>query len=143
MESLQNLLKICIVLYLGFFSYILYQILFYHQKRFLFIKTIFFFFLLAILIIHVSNQFDIPIFHIYILFYLLGLYLARLSLSKLLRKQNQKLDVVLQPLKKGIIKILKIISIPPFIYWLKEKRRLRKYYKRHPNEKPKTIYELF
>lgn len=143
MESLQNLFKICIVLYLGFFSYILYQILFYHQKRLLFIKTIFFFFLLAGIIVHVSNRYDIPIFNVYILFYLLGLYLARLSLSKLLQKQNKKFNTVLLPLKKWAKRILKIISIPPFIYWIKEKRRLHKYYKRHPNEKPKTIYELF
>lgn len=143
MESLQALLKVLIVIYLGFFSYILYQILFYHQKRFLFIKTIFFFALLAAILIHVSNRYDIPIFHVYILFYLLGLFLARLAFSKPIRKHNKELNTILKPLKKGLYKLLKIISIPPFIYWIKEKLRLRKYYKRHPNEKPKTIYELF
>lgn len=143
MESLQALFKILLVLYLGFFSYILYQIVFYHQKRFLFIKTIFYFGFLSGIIIHISNQYDIPIFHIYILFYLLGLYLSKLAFSKLVLKHNKEFDTLLKPFKKWIYKIFKIISIPPFVYWIKEKRRLRKYYKRHPNKKPKTIYELF
>lgn len=143
MESLQNLLKICIVMYLGFFSYILYQLLFYHQKRFLFLKTILFFFLLACILIHTSNRYDIPIFHIYILFYFLGLYLAKVSLSRLLRKYNDEFSTLLTPIKKWTLKIVKIITIPPFLYWLKEKRRLHKYYKEHPNQRPKSIYELF
>lgn len=143
MESLQALLKTLLVLYLGFFSYILYQLLFYHQKRFLFLKTIFFFSFLAGIIIHISNHYSIPIFHIYILFYLLGLYLAKLCFSKLIKKHNKEFDVLLKPAKKVLYKLLKIISVPPFIYWIKEKHRLRKYYKRHPNEKPKSIYELF
>lgn len=143
MESLRNLLKILLVLYLGFFSYILYQILFFHQKRFLFIKTILYFSFLAGIIIHVSNRYSIPIFHIYILFYLLGIYLSKLAFSKLLKKHNKEFNTILIPFKKITLKVLKIISIPPFIYWIKEKLRLRKYYKRHPNEKPKTIYELF
>lgn len=143
MESLQALLKTAIVLYLGFFSYILYQIVFYHQKRFLFIKTVFYFGFLSGIIIHVSNHYEIPIFHIYILFYLLGLFLAKLTFSKLILKHNKEFNTILKPLKKGLYKLLKIISIPPFIYWIKEKRRLRKYYKRHPNKKPKSIYDLF
>ncbi|MDE6414036.1 MAG: hypothetical protein K2K48_01350 [Anaeroplasmataceae bacterium] len=143
MASLQALIKILLVLYLGIFSYILYQIIFYRQKRLLFIKTVLYFGFLSGLIIYVSNQYDIPIFHIYILFYLLGLYLAKLAFSKLILKRNIEINTLLKPLKKWIYKVFKIISIPPFIYWIKEKMRLRKYYKRHPNEKPKTIYELF
>lgn len=143
MESLQNLFKICIVLYLGFFSYILYQILFYHQKRFLFLKTIIYFFFLAGIIIFVSNRYDIPIFHIYILFYLLGLYLARKLLSKMLYKYNKAFDLILLPLKSILRFICKTIMIPPLVYWIKNKRKLHKYYKTHPNKKPKSIYELF
>ncbi len=143
MESIQNLIKIGIVLYLGFFSYILYQILFYHQKRLLFLKTILFFFFLASLLIHVSNQYNIPIFHVYILFYLFGIYLARKLFSKLIQKHNKELNTLLIPLKKGTIRVLKIISIPPFIYWIQEKRKLHKFYKEHPNKKPKSRYELF
>lgn len=143
MESLQNLLKICIIIYLGFFSYILYQILFYHQKRFLFTKTIVYFSFLAGIIIYVSNRYDIPVFHIYVLFYLLGLYLAKKILSNKLRKYNKALDTVLIPLKKVLRIICKIIFIPPMITWINQKRKLRKYYKAHPNKKPKSIYELF
>lgn len=143
MESLHNLLKIGIVTYLGFFSYILYQIVFYRQKRFLFAKTILYFSFLAGIIIYVSNQYDIPIFHIYILFYLLGLYLARKSLSKMLRKYNKEFNLVVFPLKLIVHIIWKTILIPPFIYWIKNKRKLHKYYKSHPNKKPKSIYELF
>lgn len=143
MESLQALLKTLLILYLGFFSYILYQIVFYHQKRFLFLKTILYFSFLSGLIIHISNQYKIPIFHVYILFYFLGLVLGKLIFSKLILKHNKEVSVLLKLLKKWIYKLIKIISVPPFIYWIKEKRRLHKYYKRHPNKKPKSIYELF
>lgn len=143
MTSLYALLKILLILYFGFFSYILYQIVFYHQKRLLFFKTILYFFFLATLIIHISNQYDIPLFHAYILFYFLGLYLAKLSFSKLIHKYQKELNTLLKPMKRWIFLLLKIITISPILYWIKEKRKLHKYYKRHPNKKPKTIYELF
>lgn len=143
MTSLYDLIKVLIVLYLGFFSYILYQILFYRQRRFLFLKTILFFFILAIIIIKVANHYSIPIFHIYILIYLLGLYIAKKLLAVSLKKYNKALDMLIAPLKKHLIKLFKIISIPPFVYFLKKKIGLYRYYKKHPNKRPKSIYELF
>ena len=115
MISLYNLLRIILVLYLGVFSYILYQFLFFHQKRFLFTKTILYFFVLAALIIKASNKYDISIFHIYILFYFLGLYLAKKGLSKYIKKHNTEFNSLLKPIKKYGYILLKIITIPPFI----------------------------
>ena len=143
MESFYNLLRIFLMLYLGCFTYCLYQLLFYHQKRFLFIKTLVFFFVIAVIIIQAANKYEVKLFQAFILFYLLGILLSKKYLFKITNKQNQEFKMVLNPLKKIAKTVLKIICIPPLIKRLKEKHSLRKYYRLHPNLKPKSIYELF
>ncbi len=143
MESFFTLLKILLILYLGCFTYLLYQILFYHQKRFLFIKTVCFFLGIAILMIKTMNRYHIILFYTYFIFYLLGIYLSRKFLKNNIMKINQEIKRNLIPVQKFCIKLLKIISIPPIVYYIKEQNQKRKYYKLHPNQKPKTPYELF
>ena len=143
MVSFYNLLRVILMLYLGCFTYALYQLLFYHQKRFLFIKTIIFFFIIAILIIKASNKYDVILFHVYIIFYLIGILLAKKYLAKIVKRNNQEFNIILTPLKKLMRIVLKIICIPPIIKKIKEKRMQYKYYKLHPHLKPKSIYELF
>lgn len=143
MESFYTLLKICLILYFGCFTYLLYQILFYRQKRFLFIKTILFFFCIAVCMIHAINKYHILLFYAYMLFYLLGIYLSRKYLKNMIQKRNKETDILIKPLKKWSLIIFKIITIPPFTKYIKEKRRLHKEYRLYPNHRPKTIYDLF
>lgn len=143
MVSFYNLLRVFLLLYLGAFTYILYQLLFYHQKRFLFLKTILFFFGLAALLIHAANKYHIALFHVYLIFYLLGIWGGKKLFSKEIRKKNIEFETILNPIKKYFFKILKLISIPPIFTILKRKRKERKYYRLHPHLKPKSIYELF
>ncbi len=143
MISFYNLLRVILLLYLGIFTYILYQLLFYHQKRFLFIKTILFFFGLAAILIYASNKYHIALFHVYLLFYLLGIWAGKKVFSKDIRKRNIEFKTILDPIKKYFYKFLKLISIPPFFSILKTKRKERKYYRLHPHLKPKSPYDLF
>lgn len=143
MESFYTLLKIGLILYFGCFTYLLYQILFYHQKRFLFLKTILFFFGIAVCMIQAINRYHIVLFYAYFLFYLLGIYLSRKLFRTSILKKNKELSTLIQPLKKWALKVLKIITIPPFTNAMKAKIKLRKEYQLYPNHKPKSIYELF
>lgn len=143
MVALQDLFKTIIVIYLGLFSYILYQIIFYHQKKFLFLKTISFFSFLAYIIIKVINNFNIEIISIYFIFYIIGLLLGKKLFNKKMSKYNEKFTDFFNPLKKYIKRIIKKITIPSFIYNIKDKYELYKFYKRYPYKKPKSIYELF
>lgn len=61
----------------------------------------------------------------------------------MIQKRNKETDLLIAPLKKWSIKLLKIATIPPFTKWIKEKRKLYKEYRLYPNHRPKTIYELF
>ncbi len=143
MVALNDLYKTIIVIYLGSFSYILYQIIFYHQKKFLFIKTIFYFSFLAYNIIHIINKYDINIISIYFIFYIFGLFLANKLFYKNIKNNNKLFDIFLIPLKKIFLKIIKFITIPPFIYIIKDRYELHKFYKRYPYKKPISIYYLF
>lgn len=143
MESFYTLLKIGLILYLGCFTYLLYQLLFFHQKRFLFIKTILFFFGIAVCMIEAMNRYHIVLFYAYVIFYLIGIYLSKKFLKKSIMKYNHQFNTLLTPLKNYTILCLKIITIPPLIKFIKEKWRLHQEYKLHPNHRPKSIYELF
>ena len=143
MESFYNLLKIIICIYLGSFTYITYQILFYYQKRCLFIKTIIFFLIISLIIIKAANKYNISIFHIYLLFYIFGLFLAQKYLNKYLFILNKNLSKSMLPIKKILLKLIKIILLPSFYPIIREKINIYLLYRKFPYLKPKTIHELF
>lgn len=143
MESFYNLLRIILMLYLGCFTYTLYQILFYYQKRFLFLKTISFFYVLAVIIIRAMNKYSLENLTIYLVFYFIGLLLTRKYLAKEILKRNRFFKQLLLPLKTFTIRLLKIITIPPLFKLLKKKLKLAIYYKKNPHLRPLSIYELF
>ncbi len=143
MVALEDLYKTIIIIYLGIFSYILYQIIFYHQKKFLFVKTIFYFSFLAFIIIKIINNYNINIISIYFVFYILGIFLADKFFYKKINTYNKAFIIFLIPFKKIIKKIIKILMIPYFGYILKDKYELHKFYKRYPYKKPISIYYLF
>lgn len=143
MAALNDLYKTIIVIYLGLFSYILYQIIFYHQKKFLFTKTIFYFSLLAFIIIKIINNYSINIVSIYFIFYILGLVLANKLFYKKINNYNKSLNFFLLPFKKIIRIIIKLLIIPSFVYIIKDRYELHKFYKRYPYKKPISIYYLF
>ena len=88
MVSFYNLLRVLLLLYLGIFTYILYQLIFYHQKRFILVKTILFFSCLAVITIWAANKYHIVLFHVYLLFYFVGIYLGRVFFSAQLKQYN-------------------------------------------------------
>ncbi len=143
MESLFNVLKVLLCIYLGVFTHLLYQLLFYHQKRFLFLKTLLFFGIIAVLMIHMANKFHILLFHMYLLFYGLGLYLSKRYLASSVLKKNKAFQAFLKPLEKKLFSILIKLSLPPFYSEIKAKIKTYRYYRKYPYLKPKTIYELF
>ncbi len=144
MESLITLLKILLFVYLGFFTYISYQFIFYFHKRFLVIKTFSFFFVLSVLIIKISNKYDIVFFVGYLFFYMVGIYISKISLKDKIHK-NAKLvkHFLIIPFKKQLIKLIKIIVFYDSINKLKNYIKIQIYYRKYPYKRPKTIYELF
>ena len=144
MESFTTLLKILLFLYLGSFTYITYIIFFYFQKKFLIIKTFFYFSLLSILIIKISNKYNITYFIGYSFFYLIGLVLTRSLLKSKILKNTKLVSYFLYiPSLKLVKYIFKKIIFYNFFVNLKKRYKLYKYYKKYPYKKPKTIYELF
>lgn len=144
MTSIIILLKIILFIYLGSFTYITYQIFFYFQKRFLMIKTLFFFFVLAYLIIHISNKYNITFFIGFLFFYILGFYMAKHIFKEKIYKNVIIVDsFIYTPLKKLLIFTIKKAIFFSNIKILKKKIKLHIYYKKHPHKKPKSIYELF
>ena len=144
MESLITLLKIVLYIYLGLFTYISYQILFYYHKKFILIKTFSFFFFIALLIIKISNKYNITFFVGYLFFYMLGIYLSRLFLKPKIHKNTKLVKYFLIiPLKNKFFLFVRKSIFFDSIIKLKEYIKLYFYYKKFPYKKPKTIYELF
>lgn len=144
MESFYTLFKIFIYIYLGSFTYITYQIIFNFNKKFLLIKTLSFFFVLALLIIKISNKYDVVFFVGYLFFYFLGIYLSRLFLkTKILKNTKLVKHLLVIPLKKQLLFFSKKIIFYEQIISVKKRVKLYFYYKKYPYKKPKSIYELF
>lgn len=143
MESLYNLFRILIVIYLGFFTYICYQLIFFFQKKLLFIKTITYFFVLAIIIIKTINKYQITNTLQYLIFYFSGIILAKKFLKSIILENNKTIKYCLDRFKKPFITFIKRLIIPPLITRIIKQMKLKKYYKKYPHKKPPSIYELF
>lgn len=144
MTSLITLLKIILFIYLGSFTYICYHILFHFQKKFIVIKTLSFFLFIAVIIIKLSNKYDVVFFIGYLFFYLLGIYISKKLLKQKIRKNNKVVEYFLyNPFKKYLIIFIKQAFFYSSILKIKDRLKLYKYYKKYPHKKPKTIYELF
>jgi|GEM_PF-1777099 len=143
MESLHQLLHLLLYTYLGFFTHIAYNIIFYYQKRFITIKAIIFFLGIAYLWIDISNDFNIEFNYIFFIFYLLGFLLSH----KLFEEYLNSLNIVYKRYLKLIIKrtlyYLKLIAIPPIYYHIKCFIYTKAYYHKHPWLKPLSIKRLF
>lgn len=143
MESLRYLFYSLLACYLGSFSYILYQILFYQQKKFIFIKIICYFLFIAFIIIRVKNKYGIALLFSYFIIYLTGMYLARKTFRrKLLALSKEYADVKHRLLYKIYYLIILLIT-PPLIYLLICKLKSHRHYKKYPQDKTRTRYELF
>ena len=144
MESLNTLFKIFLYIYLGLFTYLTYHLFFYFQKRMIIIKTFSFFFGISVLIIKISNKYDITFFIGYLFFYCLGIYIAKMIFKRNFNK-NTKLvkHFLILPFKKQLIVFIKKITFYDLLIELKNKVKLYFYYRKYPYKKPKTIYELF
>ena len=115
MKSLYELIHLLLYFYLGMLTHISYTLIFYHQKRILFIKNIIYFILLSILWIHLSNKYNITFNYIYFIIYLIGYYLSYLLLNNNLNKINTYLNKIL--IKSNYY--IKLLITPPIINSLK------------------------
>jgi hypothetical protein len=143
MQSLTYLLYIIISIYMGSFLYITYQILFFQQKRFIFIKMIIYFSCIANLIIKLKYKFKTEIILSYIIFFILGVYLGRKSFRNYLLTINKEIKSIFDKTLYRLLYLLKILLIPPVSYFLYCKIKMFFYFQKNPHFKPKTIYELF
>ena len=143
MTSLVFLFHIILTIYLGSFLYISYQILFYFQSKFIFIKMLFYFTFIACLTIKIKNKYNILFLYQYIIFFVLGIYLGRkIFRTQILLKNTEIKGIIDQNIPK-LLYILKLLIIPPISYFIYCKIKLIFFYFNHPHLKPKNEYELF
>ena len=143
MESLRYLLYSILACYLGSFSYILYQILFYQQKRFIFIKIICYFSFIAYLIIKLKNKYSITPIFAYFIIYIAGMIIARKTFRTYLLNMSKEYTTHKITVLYKFYYLLILLITPPFFYLISCKIRQHKYYKKYPQDKKRTIYELF
>ena len=143
MESLKYLLFSFFACYLGSFSYILYQILFYQQKRFILIKIICYFSFIAFLIIKVKNKYSITPLMVYSFIYLIGMYISRKLFRVYLIEKSKEYKAIKNKFYPIIKYILLLLFIPPLVYIIVCRIKEYRYYKKYPQERKKTRYELF
>ena len=72
MQSLQQLLYLALYFYLGSFTHITYDTIFFYQKKLLLIKHIIFFSFIAFLWISIANKFSIQMIYIYYIIFIVG-----------------------------------------------------------------------
>lgn len=127
MKSLYELIHLLLYFYLGIFTYISYTIIFYHQKKFIFIKNIIYFILLSILWIHISNKYNIKFYLIYFIIYLLGYIISNKLFNNSIIKINKSLNNIIIEVNYLIKLIITPQIINKFKCILYKKRILKKY----------------
>lgn len=143
MESLKQLLYLCLYFYLGFITYICYSIIFYYQKKFIFIKIVIYFLLIAYIWIHISNKYLIDFNYFFVISYIIGFLISECLFEKYLNKLNKKYIKVLVILKDLGIYLFKIAMIPPVYNKIKCYIFKKIYYHKYPWLKPLDLKRLF
>ncbi len=143
MESLYQLLYLCLYLYLGVFTHIAYNIIFFYQKRFVFIKTLVFFFFIAYLWILLTNNYNINFNPMYLFTYILGYVLSNFLFDEYIKKLNTIYLQFLNQAKWKLIYYLKLIAVPPIYYHIRCQIYTKIYFHKHPWLKPLSIKRLF
>ncbi len=134
MKSLLELLYLLLFLYLGSVTYILFSLIFYHQKRFLIIKNIIFFLLIGILWIYISNKYFISYNYFYFISFIIGTILSKYFFEESLIKFNKLISYFLIEFNYYI----KLLIIPPIIYKIKCYRYNRLILKKYPYLKKRS-----
>lgn len=143
MNSINQLFHILIFLYLGFFTHITFSTIMFYQKKFKLLKAIFIFSIIAYIIIMVTYKYSITINSILLIIYILGITISFNLFEKWLIKINSKYKIILILLSYKLKYIIKLISIPPFYYYVKCKFYTLNYYHNHKWLKPIGIKRLF
>ncbi len=128
MKSLYELIYLLLYFYLGMFTFISYTLLFYHQKRFLFIKNIIYFILISILWIYLTNKYKINFNIIYFIIYLIGYIISFKLFNNKLNEINKSLNIIII----NIAYIIKLIISPPLINTIKCHLYKYKLFKKYP-----------
>ncbi len=143
MDSLLQLFYISLYLYLGFFTHIAYTIVFFYQKRFIFLKILFFFSFIAYIWIKITNKYNVSFHFILGIIYGIGIILSYLLFEKKLNKLNSKYIIYLHKMKDRIWYLIKIGITPSFFYTIHCYIYKKIYYRKHPWLKPIGIKKLF
>ncbi len=143
MESLKQLIYLSLYLYFGIFTHLTYTTIFYYQKRFRLLKTLGYFFGIAVLWIHISNRYSIPFYPIYPFLYVFGYYLSFRFFQTYLIKIHTQYLKFFHKAKWKLLYWLKLLCIPPFIYTIRCFIYQKLYYHKHPWLKPLTLKRLF
>ena len=128
MKSILELLNLLLFLYLGSVTYILFSLIFYHQKRFIIFKNIIFFILIGILCVYISNKYFISYNYFYFLSFIIGIILSKYFFEESLLKFNKIISCFLVEFNY----IIKLLIIPPIIYKIKCHRYNKLILKKYP-----------
>ena len=140
MNSLNQLLQIMLVLYLGIFTYLIYQIIFYNQHKFLFIKHLLFFYFISKIWINISSKYYLDFKIIFIIIYILGIFISTYILSTYIEKLNIDFyNMFYYEVRYLII----LLIVPPILYIIRRNIYKYIYYIKHPWLKPIGIKRLF
>lgn len=143
MNSLNQLFHILILLYLGFFTHIVYSVIMFYQKKLKLVKAAILFVFISILIIKVIHKYNIEMNILLSIIYVIGIILSFNLFEKYLIKINTKYKLILTLSLYWVKYIIKLISIPPIYYHVKCKFYTLNYYRKHKWLKPIGIKRLF
>ena len=135
MDSLNNLFISLKSIYLGSFFYITYQMIFYHQKKFLLIKTLIYFTFITFLIIKIKSTYNFN-FILYIgVFFILGVFMGRKIFKDSLIKYNKPIKNFNDYISLNLKYYFKLLLIPPITYFVYCKIKTFIFYKKNPRLK--------
>lgn len=139
MDSINQLIHLIIYLYFGAFSYVLFNIIFFHQRKLLTIKVILLFSFIFYLLLKINYKYEIEFNFILLISFLIGFILAIKLLDKMLLNINNRMIYIIDLIKF----LLNILFNPPIIKYLKCIIHTKHIYIKYPYLKPKGIEYLF
>lgn len=143
MQSLQQLLYLALYFYLGSFTHITYDTIFFYQKKLLLIKHIIFFSFIAFLWISIANKFSIQMIYIYYIIFIVGYTISYKIFHSYITETNTIYKAYIDKFKIFLFYYIKLLLMPPLYNYIKCKIYMKSYYHKYPYLKPIGIKRLF